>query len=276
MKKFLLLALVCLMTALGPMAAEAAILYGAEGGSDLYRIDTVAMTATFVGSDTRSGPETQIDPTGTIIYMNQVCDPPLFPMHLINPATGLNTGSLSLSGFPAPTDTVTAMEFVGNTLYGSLHECGPESSDGILATINTTTGAITTIGPMTGMDKPTGGMSYVGSTMYAVSSTDNNDSRLFTVNLTTGAATLVANITLSGVQQESATALAYANSTMYTVLNGDSNLYSINLSTGALTVEFDMGVNLNSLTAVITAPPAPQRFTQGEILFLALFVCFNH
>jgi hypothetical protein len=96
------------------------------------------------------------------------------------------------------------------------------------------------------------------------------------VNLTTGAATLVANITLSGVQQESATALAYANSTMYTVLNGDSNLYSINLSTGALTVEFDMGVNLNSLTAVITAPPAPQAATiptmteWGMIIFMVL------
>jgi outer membrane protein assembly factor BamB len=195
-------------------------------------------------------------------------------MFLINPATGLNTGTLTLTNFPASTDTATALEFVGNTLYGSFHDSGPESGDGVLGTINTTTGAITTIGPMTGMNRPTGGLSYVGSTMYAVSSTDNNDSRLFTVNLATGAATLVGNVTLSGVQQQAASALAYANGTMYTVLNCETNdLYSINLATGALTVEFNMGVNINSLTAVITAPPAaaiPTMTEWGMIIFMVL------
>jgi hypothetical protein len=66
MKKFLLLSLLCVTIALGPIAADAAILYGHEGGecnvgnSDmLYLIDTVAQTVAPVGADparNNSGP----------------------------------------------------------------------------------------------------------------------------------------------------------------------------------------------------------------------------
>lgn len=227
----------------------------------LYRIDTVAQTVTLVGADIAreyGGPDLQMDPTGTMIYMSQPGyeSPNMF---LIDPTTGLNTGTLGLSGFPSGTDTATALEFVGSTLYGSFHEAGPESLDGILGTIDTTTGAITTIGAMTGMNRPTGGLAFVGGTMYAVSSTDNNDSRLFTVSLATGAASLVGNLTLSGVQQEAATALAFADGKMYTLLTDftDTNLYSINLGTGALTLEFDLGVELNSLTTAAAPVPEP-------------------
>jgi len=143
------------------------------------------------------------------------------------------------------------MEFVGTTLYGSFHEGGPESANGILGTIDLGTGAITAIGAMTDMNKPTGGMHYVNDTMYAVSSTDNNDSRLFTINLQTGAATLVAPITLNQEHMQSATARAFADGKMYLLLNRDSNLYSVNLSTGELTLEFDLGLPLNSLTSSV-------------------------
>jgi hypothetical protein len=166
-------------------------------------------------------------------------------------ATGLNAGTLRLSSFPANTDTPTALEFVGPTLYAAFHKGGPERYNGILGAIDLNTGAITTIGEMHGMNRPTGGLEYVAGTMYAVSSTGNKDSRLFTVDLSDGAATLVGNLTLDGVQQESATALAYAAGTMYTVLTDfrDTNLYSVDLSTGALTLEFDLGVQMNSLTS---------------------------
>ena len=190
---------------------------------------------------------------------------------LIDPITGLTTGSLGLSSFPAGTDTATALEFVGSTFYGSFHNAGPESGDGILGTINTITGAITTIGPMTGMNRPTGGLQFLGGTMYAVSSTDNNDSRLFTVDLNSGAAALVANLTLNAVQQEAVSALAYTDGKMYTVISRtfDTNLYSIDLGTGAMTVEFDLGTSFNSLTADVI----PELSAYALILAVSVALC---
>ncbi len=248
--------------------AYAAILYGHnfyDLGGGLYQIDTVAQTSTLVRADVErrySGPDIQMSPDNSTIYMSRALwwdDTLVKSLLLIDPATGLNTGTLSLSGFPsyidfddnlAIADVPTALEFVGETLYASFHKSGPEDYDGILGTIDLNTGAITTIGEMTGMNRPTGGLESVAGTMYAVSSTGNKDSRLFTVNLSTGAATLVGNLTLGGVQQESATALAYADGTMYTLLadSQDTKLYSVDLSTGALTLEFDLGVQLNSLS----------------------------
>jgi hypothetical protein len=80
--------------------------------------------------------------------------------------------------------------------------------------------------------------------------------------LNTGAATLVGNLTRDGVQQNAATALAYADGTMYTLLNGyqETNLYSVDLASGELTLEFDLGVQMNSLTSPtsLTSPPSKQ------------------
>ena len=148
------------------------------------------------------------------------------------------------------------METVGATLYASFHRGGEPGRSGILGIINTTTGAVTPTGEMTGSSRPTGGMHFVGGTMYAVSSTGNIDGQLLTVDLNTGAQTLVGNLTLGGVPQQGATALAYADGKMYTVFNQDSNLYSIDLATSALTSEFDLGVELNSLTVI----PEPSGF----------------
>jgi hypothetical protein len=254
--------------------AHAALLYGHgnldffDPDGDLYQIDTVAQTVTLVGVDparSSSGPDIQISPDNSTIYMSRPGwdNSGLF---LIDPSTGLNTGTLDLSGFPSfidefgilrTTDTATALEFVGSTLYASFHEAGPEIYDGILGTIDLSTGLITPIGEMTGMNRPTGGLSYVDNTMYAVSSTFNNDSRLFTVDLGTGVSTLVGNLTLDGWQQQSATALVFADDTMYTLLNGDANLYSVDLSTGAMTMEFDLGVEMNSLTSESSPIPEP-------------------
>lgn len=241
--------------------AESANLFGHGyyGDDSLYMIDPVAQTVTLVGvaAEERYGPDIQFDPSANTIYMSQTAweegeeDTVVGNLLLIDPSTGLNVDSLALSGFPESAHTPTALEFVGSTLYGSFHESGPESGDGILATINTSTGSIIEIGAMTGMNRPAGGLSYVGGIMYTVSATDNNDSALFSINLGTGAATLIGNLTLDGMQKEAATALAYTNGKMYTVLNDESTfLYSIDLGTGVLTEEFDMGVDMNSLTVV--------------------------
>jgi len=255
--KFLLFGVLVLLLASSQAQATALYGHGSDGGG-LYSIDTASQTVTLVGEDPvpRYGPEIQLDPMGTEIFMSQSQDADMFR---IDPATGLNTGALTLSGFPTDTNTATALEFVGSTLYGSFHESGPERDPGVLGTINTTTGAITTIGTMTGMNRPTGGLSWVGGTMYGVTSTDNGDSRLFTIDLGNGNATVVGNLTLGGVQQEAATALDYVDGVMYTLLtdNEDTNLYSVNLSTGELTLEFDMGVLMNSLTSAPEPIPEP-------------------
>lgn len=268
---------------------HAATLYGHSpwfSGGGLYKIDTAAQTVTLLSADPAredSGPDIQMSPDNSTIYMSRALwwdDTIDESMFLIDPATGLNTGTLSLSGFPRYIDSggspaiagvPTALEFVGETLYASFHESGPEDYNGILGTIDLNTGAITAIGEMTGMHRPTGGLAYVAGTMYAVSATDNNDSRLFTVNLSTGAATLVGNLTLGGVQQETATALAYADGTMYTVLadSQDTNLYSVDLGTGALTLEFDLGVRMNSLTAGSDTRPAIVDSEKAK-------VCWHH
>jgi len=257
----------------------ATLLYGHAGWdyTGLYLIDTVAQTATQVGEDPvrdGSGPDIQMSPDNATIYMSRAgwWDDELDEsLYLIDPRTGLNTGTLALSNFPGATDTPTALEFVGSTLYASFSLAGPEVNSGILGTIDLDTGAITEIGTMEDMDRPTGGLDYVDGTMYAVSSTDNDDSRLFTIDLVTGAATLVGALTLDGVQKEGATALAYADGVMYTLLTDgkeqDSNLYSIDLSTGALTLEFDMGVTLNSLTKPVHEPATILLFGSGAAGF---------
>jgi hypothetical protein len=260
-----------LVLLLASSQASAGLLYAHTNFSgQLYGIDTFAQTATLIGTDTgRAGPEIQIDPAGSTVYLSigGFSGP---DMTLIDPITGLTTGSMDLSLFPGGTDAITALEFVGSTLYGSFHEAGPESGDGILGTINTITGAITTIGPMTGMNRPTGGLQFLGGTMYAVSSTNNNDSRLFTVNLLSGAAPLVANLTLNAVQQQSVSALAYTDGKMFTVLStSETNLYSIDLDTGAMTVEFDLGTSFNSLTADFIPEPS----THALILAVPVAIC---
>lgn len=260
------LTVICLLST---NQAYAGLLYGHDdlslGNGELYEINTATQTVTLVGADAArfdSGPEIQISPDNSTIYMSQRINDPLF---LIDPATGLNTGTLGLTGFPGNTNTPTALEFVGSTLYAAFHRAGSEDG-GILGTIDLGTGAITSIGAMTGINRPTGGLHYVNGMLFAVSSTDHNDSRLFSVDLGSGAATVLANLTLGGTQQQGATALAFADGNMYTLLTDDSdtNLYSVNLNTGELTLEFDLGVQMNSLTAV-PVPAAVWLFGTGLI-----------
>jgi hypothetical protein len=85
---------------------------------------------------------------------------------------------------------VTALEFVGNTLYGS-YQLNP-TSIADLVVVNQSTGALTTVGSI-GYTK-VGGLAYdtVTGIMYGVTSGPQGG-QLITVNLTTGAGSLVAN-----------------------------------------------------------------------------------
>lgn len=244
--------------------AAAGILYGHGSFDDtLYRIDTTAQTVTAVGTSPaeRYGPEIQMTPDGTNIYMFRQTFAQTSPLLSVDPSNGQTTASLTLSGYPqvptqsAFTDTLTALEYANGTLYGSAHQAGPEIIPGVLVSVDTGTGALTEIGAMTGMNRPTGGMDYFNGTMYAISSTNNNDSSLFTVDLGTGAASLIAALTIGGNQAQSVTGLASVDGIMYGIVNFETgqNLYAIDLATGVMTAQFSLGVDMNSLTAQGTA-----------------------
>jgi len=256
---------------------DGAELYG-HGQTDdtLYSIDTVSQTVTPIGSEPggRRGPDIAIDDAGTTIYMVTTQGTLL----LISPTTGLNTGSLPLSGFPVGTDTATALEFVGSTLYGAFSRSAQMTHPVVLGTIDTTTGVISEIGSMAPpLPTPSGGLEYANSTMYTVNATYVAPSSLYTVNIASGVATEIAPLTLNGVPQKTATGLAYADNKMYlirSIFGAYANLYSVDLVTGVLTIEFDMGVALSSLTSVPQASPTPVPAWNewGLIILLLLLI----
>lgn len=279
------LAIVCGAVLAMAGQAQAGVLYShGYGDNTLYRIDTDAQTVTVVGVHPgnpwdRHGPEIELSPTGDVVYMSNhrmTVEGREKGLTQIDATTGLSSeiAGVLWSDLPGDTNTATALGFVGSTLYGSFHRSGPETNPGYLATIDTATGSVTTIGEMTGMNRPAGGLEFVDGVMYSVTTTDNNDSRLFTIDLATGAATAGAFLTVDGTQWDAATALAYADGKMYTVTSSsenesrqDSNLYSVNLATGDMTAEFDLGFFMNSLTAVQSIEEVPEP---GTVALLGL------
>lgn len=252
--------------ALGFAASASADLLYAHGKSDstLYEIDLVAETVTAVGTDPRSGPEIELSPDGSeILFSTKFAE-----ILSIDPTTGLTTSSLALSGFPPGTDVLTALEFDGSTLYGAAHESGVEENPGVLVTIDLGSGVLTSVGEMTGMNRPSGGMDLLGGTMYAVTSTLNSDSSLFSIDLATGAATLIAPLTIDGFEADVVSGLAGAGGTLYALQSGgDTELYSVDLATGEMILVFDLEIAMNALTV-----PEPGRLVLLMSGVLALLV----
>ena len=246
--------------------AAAVTLYGLfpSSTSDLYTIDTASMTADRVGSDSRRprSPEIELDPSGTTLYVSPRGDfgPNLYA---VNPNTGLNTGTISLTFPSGPYDTITAMEFVGSTLYAGITEAGP-AVNSALATVNIATGGITLIGD-TGLDPPLGGLAYdVGtSTMFGVTST-GVISQLVTIDLTTGVGTPVGDVTLGGTGLDVISGLEFGTDGVLYAVQARSpstislyrHLLRIDPATGAATDLGDMGVYVNSITAEVIPEPA--------------------
>jgi hypothetical protein len=127
-------------------------------------------------------------------------------LHFIDPITGDLTGEVLMT-FPPEGDVITAMEYIGGTLYAGLTTEGG-GGDAYLSTIDTGTGTVTLVGGPTGVGGPLGGLAFNGSELYAVSA-GGAEPALYTLDLVTGNATLVATVMAYGVPELRLTALEF-------------------------------------------------------------------
>jgi hypothetical protein len=278
---FGLVAVTCSSSALG--AQLLGMVQGNPG--NLVRIDTAAQTSTVLGSISVTGgfngcPDIELSPDGTSL----VCAPPEADLQFFSAANGsaLRSTPIAYPAAPEAFDVSTALEYVGTTLYASFDVAGPETNPGSLGTIDPQTGATTLVGVLTGMNAPTGGLAYDGTTLYAISSANTVFSELYTVNRGTGAATKIADVTLNGQRVEAMTALVIADGVAFTKSNdttGGTNretIYSINLATGVLTPVYTTTFNFSTLTSAVATVATPAVSvpvgTQWMLAMLALLL----
>jgi len=272
MKKPCLLLEVCACLVLSWTNVSAALLYGASGGH-LHTIDTDTLSTTFIGS-IPSGPEIQLDPSGSIIYSGTLQGDPLSGS---DPLTTAPISSVVLTSWPntsyGASDTLTAMEYVGGTLYATATVAGAEFQDSRLVTIDNVSGLITDIGS-SNTAHPLTGLAYdaAGSIMYGITGTSNNNSQLVTVDLVSGSTSVIGQVTLGGIQQDSMTSLVFgSDGVLYTSSNSGDNLYSINSSTAELTNLGNLGIQWTALTAAaVPLPPAIWLFGSGLLGLIGL------
>jgi hypothetical protein len=129
-------------------------LYGWSGrisGSSLYTINTATGAATKVGTSgiTDTGAGMAIDPSGRLFLTSGGASGPL---RTVDKSTGAVTTVATLSGAPIGTGAMKSLSFDrSGTLFGvNLAEGGPGNPGApgasFLVTINTTTGAVTSLG----------------------------------------------------------------------------------------------------------------------------------
>ncbi len=222
-RKFLLI-VVLLLLGIGRVCAEP-LCYSIPDNSEyqLYSVDIATGDSTLVGPLGFTGDfeALAIDPTSGTLYSASDGD----SLYSINTSTGAATliGSLGvdynnggmafdasgqgflitnegLYSFDKTTGTASFIgyddielsggSFVGNTLYGT----GENGSTGNLESINTSTGAITSVGGLGFLPAEQTGLCYdaVTDTLYML---DEDTRSFYAVNYNTGAATLVSTFT---------------------------------------------------------------------------------
>ena len=223
-----------------------------ESDHGLYSIDTATAIATFIGNDFASDYISEIElSAGGVIYAADTDDNTL--LHTIDPSTGSVTGTITMT-FPMGGDVLTALEFVGSTLYAGFTTEGAGGPT-FLTTVDIGTGIVSKVGA-TGVSSPLGGLAYdvATSVMYGISA-GGSSAELFTIDLSTGAATSVGLVTIGETSFGGTTALEFGpDGVLYALPNKNSSipghLLSINPLTGAATDFGFTGVeSLNALTA---------------------------
>jgi len=209
--------------------------------------------------------EIEYDVAGSVLYAEETDGGTL--LHLIDPTTGNSLSSLD-HGFGA----LNGLEFVGTTLYGTFIGGAQTPSD--LVTVNTSTGAVTTIGP-TGFG-PISGLAYGGGVMYGVIA-GGAAATLVSINLSTGAATAIGPTgfdRIGGIAFGPDGVLYGGTTANATVPN---SLLSISTSTGTATLIGSTGFSITGLTdcpSVLGPPPMPEPipFLSGWGIVLLMLV----
>jgi hypothetical protein len=159
--------------------------------------------------------------------------------------------------------TPTTRPIFGGALSGTGVWYGLEyiaAGAGNLVTIDTTTGAMTTIGNLPGLaaGHTVTGLSWnkVNSTMYALS-TNGTVGTLYTINLSTSALTTIGNTTGSSLPID----MSFNNAgTLYSVDIGTDALNILSTTTGAATPVGPLGVDLNFAQGMCFDPSTDSLF----------------
>lgn len=254
----LIVGLALLSLAGGAPRATAAILFGSSApavGVDLYTIDSGTAAATPVGTDNRFDTYiADIEYGGGVIYAAEGR-----VLRTISPSTGQVSGissSLTLR-FPAgggDSDVLTALEFVGATLYAGFTE-EDAREDTYLTTVDLATGDVSIIGA-TGIGSPLGGLAFdpASGVMFSITA-GGSVAQLHTIDLVSGAATLVGPVTVDGAGL-GATALEFGpDGVLYALPNRRDplagHLLRLDPATGEATDLGDTGIaDLNALTSI--------------------------
>jgi len=211
-----------------------------EETDELVSINKATGALTIVGSNIGSeGDGMDFDSGGTLYGMFNGASGDLFT---VDTTTGDATVVTSLSGAPLPSGNMPAASFGcdGSTLFALDGLNGnPQVS---LVTVNTTTGAMTTIGDVT---NNTDGLAWDCTpfgTLYGATGGNGDDSItnsgvLYTLNPATGAANAIGSIGfgVTGLAIQPSTGVLYASTTTNS-LNSPNSIITINKSTGAGTL----------------------------------------
>ncbi|CAM3426128.1 T9SS-dependent choice-of-anchor J family protein [Aequorivita lipolytica] len=173
-------------------------------------------------------------------------DPTVFAAN-IRASCGLDFGSFPL---PGPYTLAPIAPNASSIYGGDFDENGTlyafNGTTSTLLSLDETTGAETTIGPITGLlaTETLRGMAWndADSTMYVLAGAGEVGS-VYTINLTTAVATLVGSSTITGWLPIWLAIDSNGNAFMADV--GLDSLYSVDLTTGTATLVGPLGVNIN-------------------------------
>lgn len=232
-------------------SVQAQGLFGYEGfANNLYQVTSTPSSA-LIGNDPTSGSVAEIEYGGGVIYANDTLTNT--NLYVISPSTGAVINTINLA-FPAGGDVITAMEFVGDTLYAGFTTEG--GGDTALATINTTTGVVDLVGAFSGIGSPLGGLAWDGVDLFGVTAGGSN-ANLYTFNLGSGTATFQTSINEVTGAPIGLTALEFGtDGVLYALPNGQSgalagNLLTIDVASGIYTDLGSIGQPfMNSLTSI--------------------------
>ncbi len=256
-----------LIPALLAAAAQAqTTLYGISASGDLIRIDKATGAGTVIGNSGVGANGAAADSTGRILSGGGNAD----QIIQIDPATG--AGSLYLTTIGRPFGYgIRGMAFDSTDhLYVVLSQADISAID-TLATIDTTTGAYTVIGP-TGRTDIQGLAFSPSGTLYGVGV--NFGGRLYTLSTVSGAATTIGG----GAMGDDTQSLEFdTDGTLYACR---TNLIRLDPATGASTLVGLVGsFDIRGMAMVGSAPPPTcyancDHSTTPPVLNVLDFSCF--